>query len=267
MGALLHMLVALFAAFPQELKHIRKTFPSSQNLEDKPVPHQVKQYPACDIITVQTGMGSANVQTAFRRILREHHPDVVISAGFGGALYEEAKIGDIVWSTRSLFIGGDGRTGQLEHHHEGAVHGSTIGRQLGEKLSEKTAAAEGIIVTLSGMMSKSKIKKMIPHDLLFPVCDMETFYLAKLSHLNRVPFLALRSITDRLNEDVPLDLLAVTDSTGQYSFSRALMLLLAKPKLIPVGIKFGKNAARASKNLGMAVDSLVEILSSFKLRD
>jgi adenosylhomocysteine nucleosidase len=255
------MIAALFAAFPQELKHIRKNHPSAQNADNRPLPLQGKQHPPCDIITVQTGIGAANAETAFRCVLQERRPDIVVSAGFGGALYEDAEIGDIVWAFSSFLIRVD-RTPQLEHLPEDTVPESALGRRLREELCEKTAAREGSIVTLSGMMTKSKIKKMIPGDIPFPVCDMETFYLAKLSHQNRVPFLAVRAITDRLDEDIPPELLAVTDGTGRYRFSRALGLLLAKPQLIPASVKLGRNAARASKNLGKAVDSLVEILSN-----
>jgi len=261
---LLYMIVALFAAFPQELKHIHKNRSSVQNMDGEAFPFQGKRHPSCEIVAIQTGMGAANIETAFWRVLKERRPDIVLSAGFGGALYEDAGIGDIVWSSRSLLIGGD-RTERLEHVREDAVPDSPFIRRIGEKLSEKTAAAEGIIVTLSEMMAKAKIRKLIPVSLPFPVCDMETYYLAKLSHQNRIPFIALRSITDRLGEDVPQGLHAVTDEKGQYRFLRALGLLLAKPKLVPASIKLGRNAARASKNLGKAVNSLAEILSAFTL--
>ncbi len=238
------MIAAVFAAFPQELKHIYKAVHN----------------PTCDVIAVQTGMGAANTETAFRRALRELRPDIVLSIGFGGALYEDAGIGDIVWSSRALLIRGD-RIGQHDHQTEDAVPGSDLGRRIGEKLSERAAAREGSIVTLPEMKTKSKIKNVIPSDLAFPVCDMETFFLARLSHQNRMPFLALRAITDRQDEDIPRELLEVTDDgTGRYRLSRAVGLLLRKPKLIPASIRLGMNAARASKSLGKAVDSLVEIL-------
>jgi nucleoside phosphorylase len=254
------MIAAIFAAFPQELKHICNNRPSAQNPQDSPLPLQGKQHPLWHIIAEQTGMGAGNMETAFRRMLREGRPDIVLSAGFGGALYEDARIGDIVWSSRAFLLRGE-RTPQHEHLPEDAVPDSDLGRRIGEKLHEKTAAREGSIVTLPEMMTKSKIKKIIPGGLPFPVCDLETFYLARLSHQNRVPFLALRSITDRLDEDIPPELMAVTDGTGQYRFLRAIGLLLARPKLIPLSVRLGRNAALASRSLGKAVTSLMEILS------
>ena len=130
---LLYMIVALFAAFPQELYHICKTRPSVQQMEGGPFPVQGNQHRSCEIVATQTGMGAANVETAFWSVLQERHPDVVLSAGFGGALYENAGIGDIVWSSRSLLIGGD-RTQRVEHVREDAVPDSTFVRRLGKKL-------------------------------------------------------------------------------------------------------------------------------------
>ncbi len=257
------MIAVIFAAFPQELKHIFKNCLSAQDSEDPPFPLQGKPHPPCVIIAVQTGMGAANVETAFRRILQNRRPDIVLSVGFSGALYEDAGIGDIVWSSSSLLFRG-GSMQKHEYSPEHTIADSDLGRRIGEKLSERIDAREGSIVTLTEMMTKSRIKKMIPGDLPFPVCDLETFYLAKLSYQNRMPFLAVRSITDRLNEEIPQELFAVTDRTGRYRFSRAITLLLAKPKLIPASIRLGRNAALASKNLGRAVDSLTEILSTFK---
>jgi len=255
------MIVVIFAAFPQELKHILKR-PEAQNPVGCHFPSQENQHPASDIIAVQTGIGATNAETAFLRVLQECRPDFVLSAGFGGALYEDAGIGDIVWASHALLLREDKRK-QHEHLVEYAIPESDIGRRIGEKLRDRTTAREGSIVTLPEMMKKADIKNTIPNDLPFPVCDMETFYLAKLSHQNRVPFLAIRSITDQLDEDIPPALLAVTDGTGRFRFSRALGLLLAKPRLIPASIRLGRNAARASKSLGKAVDSLMEILSAF----
>ncbi len=252
------MIAAIFAAFPHELKHIFKNCLYAQDPEEPLFPLQGKPHPPYAVIAVQTGMGAANAETAFRRILQKRRPDIVLSVGFSGALYDDAGIGDIVWSSSSLLCS----TQQREHCPEHAIADSVLGRQIGEKLSERTAAREGSIITLTGMMTKSNIKKMIPAGLPFPVCDMETFYLANLSYHNRVPFLAVRAITDRLNEEIPQELFTVTDSSGRYRFSRAFTLLLAKPKRIPASIRLGRKAALASKNLGKAVDSLTEILAT-----
>ncbi len=242
------MIVVLFAAFPQELKQIRKMIRSVSR----------ERRLRCDVIPVQTGVGVQSAEVAFDCVFRNSRPDLVLSVGFGGALYEGAGIGDIVWSSKARLL--DDVPG-CEMDFKNVIPDSEIGRRLGQKLNEVVSAREGNIVTLAAMMPKAKIRKMIPGGLMHPVCDMETFYLARLSHQHRVPFLALRAISDDLDEDIPPELFGVTDENGLYRVARALGLLLAKPALIPASVKLGINAARASKSLGDAVGALVKVLS------
>jgi hypothetical protein len=108
-------------------------------------------------------------------------------------------------------------------------------------------------------MKKSEIKKALPR-LPLPVCDMETFPLAKLSMRKGLPFFAIRSITDRADEEIPLELLDVSDESGQYKLSRALRLILSRPKLISEIAKLGRNSRIASNSLWHAVKTLVETL-------
>jgi hypothetical protein len=89
---------------------------------------------------------------------------------------------------------------------------------------------------------------------------METFPLAKAALARGLPFVAIRSITDRSHEEIPPELLCVSDESGNYRLSRALDVLLRKPSLIPRAIHLRRNSAIASRNLWRAVKALMEVL-------
>jgi nucleoside phosphorylase len=226
------MIAAVFAALPQELKHIRKDA----------------------AVAVQTGMGAASAESSFQNVVRELRPDLVLSVGFGGALYDNAAIGDILWSSGAFYFG-DGKEFQPCRSEGDLFPGREFSRQLGELLQERTGAREGNIFTVREMIPKTDIKRSIPSDMQFPVCDMETYFLAEFAHRHHIPFLALRSISDRLHDNIPAEFLAVANERGQYRFSNAFALLLTKPRLILSGIRLGKNAAKASRSLGDAVNA------------
>jgi nucleoside phosphorylase len=255
------MKLALFSAFPQELRHILRNCPSVQQSRTRPFPLFFKKHLSCKIIGVQTGMNVKRVESAVKYIVEEYRPDVVLSIGFGGALSDGARIGDLLWASRYLLISEEEKK-PLYEYQPGTDPGATVSGEIFDKLQDKISINKGSFVTLSEWMTKSRVKKIIPRDIPFPVCDRETFHLAKLSHQNSVPFFAIRAITDRADEDIPAELFTVTDEAGNYRFSRALGLLLHKPRLIPASIKLGRNSAIASKNLWHAVKSLVEVLSS-----
>lgn len=255
------MKLALFSAFPQELKHILRNCPSAQRSRTHPFPHFFKKHLSCNIIAVQTGMNVKRVESAFKYVLEEHRPDVVLSIGFGGALSNGARIGDLFWASRYLLVSEEEKK-PLFAYEPGTNMEAAAGEEIFDKLQGKISIKEGSFVTLSEWMTKSKLIKMIPRDIPFPVCDRETFHLAKLSHQSSVPFFAIRSITDRADEDISPEFFTVTDEAGNYRLSRALGLLLSKPRLIPVSVKLGRNSVVASKNLWHAVKALVEVLSS-----
>ena len=260
------MKIVLFAAFPQELKHLRKSFGSVKKSGECPFPLFIAKQHACEIIAVQTGMSTVNIETACRHIRGKYRPDVVLSVGFCGALYSEARIGDLVWASQCLHFS-EGETNPPYGHAVITAIPADAGRKnFLEKLHGRIRIQEGSFVTLSAWMPKSRLMRAIPRDIPFPVCDRETFYLAKWSYQNRLPFFAVRSVTDRADEDIPQELFRVTDETGHYSFSRALGILIAKPSLIFDSVKLGRNAARASRRLCHAVNALLEILSAPETR-
>jgi nucleoside phosphorylase len=242
--------VAVFSAFPQELRHIIKNLGVTRILRKHPFTLFLTRYSSREIVVVQTGIGTHNAEAALNYVIKEHPPDLIVSAGFGGALYDGAEIGELVWASRVLLVDGD-VTDTLDFRE---------GREIFSALSRKITMREGSILTLARWMKKTEIKSILPEALSFPVCDMETFPLARTSLHKGLRFFAVRSITDRANEEIPPELLGVSDESGRYKLSRALALLLKKPHLIPSSVKLGRGSAIASKNLWRSVRAMIELL-------
>jgi len=242
------MKIALFSAFPQELKHIMKNVKLGKSLKRDASHIFYAQYLAHEIILVQTGMGIQNAESAFGYVFDSDSADLVLSVGFGGALYEGAAAGDLVWASR-VFLLSENSLAVIELQDP---------MKISLKLPGRTNIFNGSIVTLSSRVKKSDIKKILPQNVSHPVCDMETHPLAKLSVEKGLPFLAVRSITDTIDEEIPAEFFDVTDGSGRYRFSRALGILFSKPSLIPQSIKLGRISETASKNLWLAIQSLIE---------
>jgi nucleoside phosphorylase len=255
------MKLALFAAFPQELRHIRKNVGSVIKIADSPFPLFLAKQRACEIIAVQTGMSTENIKSAFMHVRDKYRPDVVLSVGFCGALYREARIGDLVWASQCLHFR-EGVT-QLPYSHADMIPiPADAGRKIIlETLQGQIRIQEGSFVTLSAWIPKSRLMQGTSRDIPFPVCDRETFHLAELSQQNQLPFFAIRSVTDLADEDIAPQLFQVVDETGHYSILRFLGILIAKPSLLFDSVKLGRNAARASRSLCQAVNALIKILS------
>ena len=239
---------AILSALPQELKQTVRNLKITRKVRD-PFKIFFAEHPFHEIILIETGMGSHNAEAAFEHVLAKHSPDFIVSMGFGGALYNGAEVGDLVYASRVFDIG---------EKMEGAIELPDAAGMFG-RLSGKISVQEGSILTLRRFMKKTEIKQIMPQ-IPLPVCDMETFPLARLSTHKGLPFLAIRSITDRVDEEISPELFDIGDEFGRYKLSRALRLLFSKPRVIPEVAKLGRNSRIASNSLWHAVRQLVEIL-------
>ncbi len=251
------MRLAICAAFPHELKYILKNLKDKRVLQRHPLLIFLAHSHSDEIAVMQTGMGSRNAGAAFRELYDEYKPDFLLSVGFGGALYSNASAGDIIWASRSILIPG--------HSSKGPIALSPVdlpgAREIAGRLSGQINIREGCIVTLEQQMAKHRLKRMLPQGLNSPVCDMETYHLARLALQRGLPFFAIRAITDPAQEDIPAELFSVVDSSGTYSLYRALTLLISRPQLIPGSIRLGIHSERAAKRLWHAVSALLNVLT------
>jgi nucleoside phosphorylase len=256
------MRLAIFSAFPHELKCIVKNFKPIKNLRRHPFSTFLAKYLNSEIILVQTGMGTRNAEAALKYTLEEYDPDFILSIGFGGALYDGALIGDLVWASRVILIPEDILNGlrPSSYNMESYLLEIPDTGEIFTKLSGRVNMHKGCILTCERYMKKSEVKKYLSKDISFPVCDMETFFLAKLSIEQRLPFFAVRSITDRSDEEIPSEFLGVTDESGKYKLFRALSLILSKPWLIKDVIRTGRSSGIASTNLWHLVKAIIEIM-------
>jgi nucleoside phosphorylase len=244
------MRLAIFAAFPHEIKPLVKNLSATRISHTHPFPLFRALYGSVEVVVVLTGMGTRNAEASLDCVIKEHSPTLILSSGFGGALYDTASIGELIWASRVLLVNGGVRE----------ILDLPDRDQLFPRLSQKLTLHEGSIITLKGWMTKPEIKRALSTPLPFPVCDMETFFLAKASLKHGLTFIAIRSITDRSHEEIPPELLSVSDESGNYRLPRALKALLRNPSLIPGAMNLGRNSALASRNLWRAVKALMEAL-------
>ena len=252
--------MAIFSAFPQEIKPIVKNLKAIKS-KSRPFSLFVAEYSSKEIILVQSGMGRRNAETALDYVLKEHNPDLVLSVGFGGALYDGAAAGDLIWASRIMllpeFVGG---TDSASTRQDSYLLKVPNAEEMQKRLSAKLNILQGCVLTISKFMKKAEIREILPEKLPNPVCDMETFAIARLCMERGLPFFAIRSITDMADEEIPYELFHITDELGNYSFFLALRMLIQKPGLIPHSIRLGRNSNIASRNLWLAVKSLIEVL-------
>lgn len=220
------MHIAIFAAFPQELTCIRRYSTPVTRFRDRAYPICVTSHRDTSLVTVETGMNPAKIDAAFRHVISEYRPEVILSVGFGGALYYRADIGDLVLASRYFFLTREGAIEQPQLGVRNAQFQQSLWNgAITTRLRQKVRIREGSVLTIAQWSAKAKLKSSMPRDAAFPVCDRETIHLARLAYQNNLPFFGIRAVTDRADEDIPEEFFEVVDENGTYRLSRAMTIL------------------------------------------
>jgi adenosylhomocysteine nucleosidase len=243
--------LAIFAALPQELgpliAWLRAVRADGRRLSDI--------YLAADgsteIILVITGMVADSALAAASFICKEYCPDIVLSAGYGGALYPGAAGGELIWGDNFFALKEAGPPESLKMPAEDKII---------ERIAHDISIKRGDIITVPDFMGKAEIIKLIPGKPENPVCDMETYHIASLCAGQRIRFIAIRSITDPYEHNISSDIAGIVDRSGQYSIFRALRTLIRRPMLLPTLLKLGLYSRRASRNLKEAIVAILDAL-------
>lgn len=248
------MRLAIFAALPHEVKKIITTLRARRDANNSSFDVYHAGRFSTEIILAITGIGTVNAEAAARYIHSQFGPDMILSIGYGGAIYDGTDIGDLVWGSRFMLMpdpaSNEKESGQLVFPGNEEIFG---------RLHDMLPIREGTIVTLRSLMNKSEIRNIISAGGN-AVCDMETFAIARFCMEKGLPFGGVRSITDLHDEDIPPELGDISDSSGRYSALRAIRTFTAKPGLLPTVLRLARNSGKASHSLCSLTEVFLETL-------
>ena len=162
-----------------------------------------------DVIAMQCGIGKVNAAIGTLTLVNSFLPDFVINSGVAGGADQSISVMDVVAGARvayhDVWCGPESELGQVQGlplYFEGA-------KRLLDLVPNREGIHKGLICSgdqfIDTLGAVSRIKGNFPEAL---AVDMESGAIAQVCHLNKVPFLALRVISDSPG--------ASHDNTRQY---------------------------------------------------
>lgn len=166
-----------------------------------------------EIVLVMSGIGKVNAAMCAQILIDRFNVDMIVNTGVAGALHHDLNIGDIVISTDTL-----------QHDIDASIFGDPRGIIPGMTTSIFQADKEllniidniirerkteniykGRIVTGDQAIGNKEIKKFLITNFQGYCVEMEGGAIAHVCHLNKVPFLIIRAISDKADEDVEMN--------------------------------------------------------------
>lgn len=162
-----------------------------------------------DVIAMQCGIGKVNAAMGTLTLVNSFLPDFVINSGVAGGADPTVNVMDVVAGARvsyhDVWCGPESELGQVQGlplYFEGAL-------RLLNLVPDREGIHKGLICSgdqfIDTLDAVNRIKGNFPDAL---AVDMESGAIAQVCYLNKVPFLALRVISDSPG--------ASHDNTRQY---------------------------------------------------
>ena len=152
------------------------------------------------VAVIQTGIGLTKAQGACEAVLDKRPWTVLIASGFAGALVS-SQIGDLV-IPEQVVCQDSSATGSAP------VSCSALYRQQAwhtAQLSEDTVLS-GRLITVEKIVWLARDKQAIGRAFGASSLDMESAAIGIMAARHGIPFFVVRSVSDRVEEDLPLDL-------------------------------------------------------------
>jgi len=164
------------------------------------------------VIIVKCGIGKVNAAACTQVLIDHFAVDCVINVGVAGAIYKELNIGDIVVSSDAL-----------QHDMDVSALGDPVGTiprmaesrfkadsELIEKAVEAGNALEGhkvftgTVASGDQFIASAEAKNRIWNNFKAYCAEMEGAAIAHVCYLNKMPFVIIRSISDKADEQADM---------------------------------------------------------------
>lgn len=201
---------------------------------------------------VLTGAGPKQARLNAAEVMRgePNAIDLCISSGFAGALKESCQVGQVlVAKSISSEMAEAGSPSKLLSSSEALV---SFAADCGATVVEQFYSAQHVV-------SRAEEKKYLAK--LADAVDMESFEVMAAAAAAGVPAVAIRSISDAAQEDLPLDMDSVFSDEGRVSIPRVLGQVALHPKALPGLIRLGEQSKRAAESLAQFLNRYIEVLA------
>lgn len=224
----------------------REAAPFLRRHRDQLVAEAWPAIPPCDahrlrfksksVTVLVTGMGFESAAKAIEWILVTHECDLVIAAGFAGALDSALQVGDVVVASEIA-------------EDDGEVWRTALPAELGDRDCGRLLTARRLIGTPAEKRVASRSQRAV-------AVDMESAAIAEVCQGARIPCAVVRAISDRADTALSPPLAEVL-TAGRISTSRLIGTILRRPLLVRELWRLARDTRRAAHNLADALDLLM----------
>jgi adenosylhomocysteine nucleosidase len=200
------------------------------------------------VVLLECGVGRDAAHRGAEALITGHQPAFVISAGFAGGLQPQVKRGEIVMADRLVDV--SGRTLSIDL------------RISSDALARSPGVHVGRMLTVDEIVHTAAEKSALGERHQALSVDMETFAVAEACGRAGVRFMAVRVISDAVDDELPRDIdRLVRKRTAAGRLGAALGAILDRPGAFKDMWKLKEDALLHSDRLARFLSGIVPQLT------
>lgn len=202
-----------------------------------------------EVKVLLTGIGGKKSWVAATKVLWDANVDLCISSGLAGALKPEHRPGEVL-AAESVYASQRKTTVSSD---PGLV---AVAASCGAKVVKSFYSANHVVL-------RAEEKREL--GLRADAVEMESGEVLYEAAAFGAKAIAVRGISDSVEEDLPLDFNRVTTDSGDVSIKRVLGQMVQNPSALPSVIRFGQQSRLAAEKLAEFLDRYLASLATANL--
>lgn len=199
---------------------------------------------------IVTGMGSAHAARAMQAVPLTGYA-LGVAAGFAGSLHARLDVSDIVVAKSVLRAA---TSDSLDSDASFAAEAIAAGaKPIDALVSSDHVATTAAEKTALGATAQA--------------VDMESYTVLDAAKRRGMSIVALRAISDRHDQTLPLDLSSVVDERGQVSIGRVLKMAAGSPGQLSALMKLGRESKAAAEVLARFLEAYIQKISRIRTQE
>lgn len=167
-----------------------------------------------EVVIVRSGIGKVNAGICTQILVDDFQVSAVINTGVAGSLKNEINIGDIVLSSDTLQHDMDAtgfgyEPGVIPRMDTSVFQADEklirLAKQVNEQVNGEIDTFVGRVVSGDQFISDHEKKEFLVNQFGGYCTEMEGAAIAQVCHLNEIPFLIIRAISDKADNSATMD--------------------------------------------------------------
>jgi len=205
-----------------------------------------------EVEVLLTGVGPARAGAATRELMRSDSTafNLCVTSGLAGALRPAYRVGQVL-AARSVFS---------ETPGAGAEDRMLLGSEaLISFAAECGATLVDQFYTAGHVVARADEKRRLGERA--DAVEMESFDVMYEARASGIPAIAIRAVSDSVDEDLPIDMAEILDSDGQVSVPRVLGQMALHPAAVPGLMRLGRQSKAAADALAQFLDRYIAAIA------